>query len=252
MNLSSSFRAVKSIITANSPVLLVGAAVAGVVTTGVLAAKAGYKARGILDEASDGEPETLDLKQKFELTWLCYAAPAVSGVSTIASVAGVHLIHNRRHAALAGLYAMTSTKLDDVREQAEELLGPKKTQQLNDALADKQVERANTDPSQEVTIVEGGSVLCYDEWAGRWFMGSLPILEKAVSDVNLLIAEAGDACLNDFYSSIGLASTEVGATHGWSGKKIEIRVGSTKTPDGGQPALAFTFLEEPKKNLGRR
>lgn len=250
MNLSNTFRGVKSIITANSPILLVGAAVAGVVTTGVLAAKAGYKARGILDEETDGEPETLDFKRKFELTWLCYAAPAVSGISSIASILGVHMIHNKRHAALAGLYAMTTTKLDDLREEAEELLGAKKTQQLNDALAQKHVDRAGSDPTSDVVLVEGQTELCYDEWAGRWFMSSVPQLESAVNVINRQLREAGDACLNDFYDQIGLAPTQMGAEHGWSGKDISIRIGSAKTADG-RPALALWFLEEPKKNLGR-
>lgn len=250
MNLSTTFKAAKSIITANSPVLLVGAAVAGVVTTGVLAAKAGYKARGILDEASDGEPDSLEWRKKFELTWLCYAAPAVSGVSTIASITGVHLIHNKRHAALAGLYAMTSTKLDDYREQAEELLGAKKTQQLNDALAQKQVDRAPLDHIHEVVLVEGASELCYDEWSGRYFMGSVGIIEKAVNEINMALVEAGDACLNDFYAHVGLSPIEMGREYGWSGKKIDVRIGSAKSSDG-RPAISFWFLQEPKANLGR-
>ena len=48
-NISRSMKTVKSVVTANSPVLLLGTAIAGVVTTAVVSARAGYKARGIVD-----------------------------------------------------------------------------------------------------------------------------------------------------------------------------------------------------------
>lgn len=254
MNISSAFRTAKNVITANSPVLLVGTAVAGVITTGVLAAKGGYKARGILDEAQakrDQEENStpLTLQEKVQLTWLCYAAPAVTGASTIASVVGVHTIHTKRHAALAGLYAVTTSKLDDYREKAEELLGPKKTQELNNAIGQKAVDRDPLADNREVIITGEGNELCYDEWAGRWFLGSVPSIERAVAEVNTQLVEDGDASLNDFYDRIGLPPTQMGSSFGWSGTKIGVRFGSTTASDG-RSAVAIWFHEEPKKNMG--
>jgi Family of unknown function (DUF6353) len=276
MNLSSAVRAAKTIITANSPVLLVGAAVAGVVSTGVLAAVGGYKARGIIDEekarrvaspegpfdtfleykkAFDEKAPELTVGEKFKLTWLCYAAPAVTGASTIASVIGVHTIHTKRHAALAGLYAVTQTKLDDYREKAEELLGQKKTQQLNNELAQKSIDGKPVD-NHEVVILEGGTQLCYDDWSGRYFMGSVPIIEKAISEVNLRLVESGECTLNDFYEYAGLSPIPMGMDFGWNGgpkpngtKKVEPRFGTTATPDG-RAAISFWFQQEPRKGLG--
>jgi hypothetical protein len=250
MNLSNAVRTAKSIITANSPVLLVGTAVAGVVTTGVLAAKGGYKARGIIDAATVDKGEELTTQEKVQLTWLCYAVPAVTGVTTIASAIGVHTIHTKRHAALAGLYAVTTTKMDDYREKAEELLGAKKTQQLNDAVAQKDAD-GNPIVNHEVIIVDGGTSLCFDQWSGRYFMGSIPIIEKAISDLNIQLVEAGDACLNDFYDYVGLSPIDMGQEFGWSGEKIEARFGNITASDG-RPAIAFRFHQEPKENLGIR
>lgn len=250
MNLSSVVRTAKSVITANSPVLLVGTAVAGVVATGVLAAKGGYKARGIIDDARADKAEPLTTTEKVQLTWLCYAAPAITGVSTIASVVGVHTIHTKRHAALAGLYAITSTKLDDYREKAEELLGSKKTQELNNAVAQKAVD---DDPIQnhEVIITGGGNELCYDDWSGRYFMGSVAKIESAVNEVNRRLMEDGDVTLNYFYENIGLPSASMGENFGWSGKKIEARFGAVQSSDG-RPAIGVWFQPEPKNNLGVR
>lgn len=250
MNLSKGLNTARSIITANSPVLLVGTAIAGVVTTGVLAAKGGYKARGIIDahEIEGGEP--LTNVEKIQLTWLCYAVPAVTGASTIASVVGVHTIHTKRNAALAGLYAITSGKLDDYKDKAEELLGSKKTQTLNDAIGQKGVDSVPFN-SHEVVVLEGGTELMFDEWSGRYFMGSVPIVEKAVSDVNLMLAEDGDASLNDFYDFVGLSPIPMGVRFGWSGVKISPSFGAVSTNDG-RSAVSFWFHEEPKYDLGKR
>lgn len=84
MNIASYVKTAKSVITANSPVLLVGTTIAGVVTTGVLAAKAGYNARGIVDEAEgkyaalETEKVELTTQEKAQLTWLCYATAGIS------------------------------------------------------------------------------------------------------------------------------------------------------------------------------
>lgn len=253
MNLSKSLNTARTIITANSPVLLVGTAIAGVVTTGVLAARGGYKARGIVDEAEgrykDVLPEaTLSTQEKVQLTWLCYAVPGVTGASTIASVVGVHTIHTKRHAALAGLYAVTSGKLDDYKDKAEELLGTKKTQALNDALGQQSADRHPL-VDHEVIILEGGNELCHDDWSGRWFMGSVPIIEKAIYEVNLQLVESGEASLNDFYDHVGLHPIPMGVNFGWNGAKIEPRFGNI-TASNGKPAISISFRTEPKDNLG--
>ena len=250
MNISSSIKTVKSVITANSPVLLLGTAIAGVVTTGVLSARAGYQARGIVDDATADKGEPLDTVEKVKLTWLCYAVPAVTGASTLASVVGLHTIHTKRANAMAALYAVTSTRLDDVQEKAEELLGAKKTQQLKDDLAQKVLDR---DPIEdhEVLITGNGTELCYDEFSGRYFMGSIAIVENAVNEINRALIDDGGADLNDFYDHLGLKPIQIGTRMGWKGgDKVDVKFGSALTTDG-RPAIAITFRTEPKDNLGR-
>lgn len=253
MNLSSAVRTAKSVITANSPVLLVGTAVAGVVATGVLAAKGGYKARGIIEEAeakrlANTEPP-LEAKDKFQLTWLCYAAPALTGASTIASVVGVHTIHTKRHAALAGLYAVTTSKLDDYREKAEELLGPKKSQELTNAIGQKAMD-GSTFENNEVIITDDGEELCYDEWSGRWFKGSLNKLEAATVEANRILLREGELSINDVYDLLGLPPIVSGANFGWpGGTKLDLKAAGTTAPNG-KPALTFWFQQEPKLGLG--
>lgn len=249
MNISSSIKTVKSVITANSPVLLVGTAIAGVVATGILAAKGGYKARGIIDEATTEKGEPLSTQEAIKLTWLCYAIPAITGASTIISTVGVHTIHTKRHAALAGLYAVTSNKLDDFTEKAEELLGPKKTQALNDGVAQSGLERSDGD-NNEVIITGQGTELCFDDLSGRFFYGSMAVIQNGINEVNRMLIEDGDATLNDYYDFIGLPLIPLGEDMGWSGPKIEGRFGSVVSKDG-RPAISAWFQPAPKPASGR-
>lgn len=252
-NLSRSLKTVKSVITANSPVLLVGATITGVVATGVLAAKAGYKARGIVDEAQvEKGPEPLTTQEKVQLTWLCYAVPAVTGASTIASCLGVHFIHTKRHAALAGLYAISAGKLDDYKDMAEEALTGKKKQEFQDGLAQKSADR---DPliNNEVIITEGGTQLCHDDFSGRWFQSNMNLIDKAVNDANSILIDEGELDLNMFYDRLGLPPLPAGNDFGWSRAKtdrIVVNFGNITTPDG-RPAIDISFRKDPKPESSR-
>lgn len=255
IDLSNTFKTAKSVITANSPVLLVGAAVAGVVTTGYLAAKGGYKARGVLDEAERERAEANlpphTTMEKAQLTWLCYASPAVAGASTIASVLAVHSIHTKRAASMAALYAVSQNKLDDYRLKAEELLGSKKTQQLNDALATNSVQ--DNPPAEDYTdvIITGrGTELMQDGFSKRYFTSSVPEVEVAFAKLGAKIEVDGDASLNDYYDMLGMEPLDdLGLRFGWSGTGPQPRFGSTNTPDG-RAAVVVMFHKEPKDNLG--
>jgi hypothetical protein len=270
MNIASYVKTAQSVITANSPVLLLGTTIAGVVTTGVLSAKAGYKARGIIDEermnrVNSPEPpfdlfteyyETylaqapeLTIQEKAQLTWLTYATAGISGAGTVAAAVGTHTVHTKRANAMAALYAVTSNKLDDMTEKAEELLGPKKTQQLQNEVAQKSIDRRPPFEDSEVMVTDGGLELCYDDWSGRYFMSTMPKLEAAINDVNRLLIDHGDASLNDWYDFIGLPDIQSGVDFGWSGKKIEGKFGAVTAIDG-RPAISVWFHTAPKAGLG--
>jgi hypothetical protein len=255
MNISSAIKTAKTVITANSPVLLVGTAIAGVVTTGVLAAKAGYKARGIIDEAvSDREAEGLEpveltLQEKASLTWLCYASPVLTGASTIAAVVGVHTIHTKRHTAMAGLYAITSTKLDDYQEKAEELLGPKKSQVLRDDVAQKAVDRHPIN-EEDIILTGKGTEIMIDEWTGRSYYGSVAVVESAINEINRRLIDNDDVDLNDYYELLGLPEVKSGDDFGWSGSKISAKFGGVVLADG-RSAISTYFHQAPKRGLDR-
>jgi len=271
MNLTSAVKTAKSVITANSPVLLLGTTIAGVVTTGVLAAKAGWNARGIVDaetvrreterttgihfenyedyrDQMDNLPE-LSLQEKAQLTWKQFTFPAISAAGSIASAVGTHVVHTKRANAMAMLYAATTNKLDDYTAKAEELLGPKKTQQLQNEVAQSDVDREPFE-TNEVMMTDEGTELCRDEWSKRWFMSSMQKLESAVNELNRLLIDDGNASLNQFYDLVGLDLIPMGESFGWSGPdKVNARFGAVTSPDG-RPAITISFHKAPKESMG--
>lgn len=251
LNITSHIKTVKHLVTANSPALLVGTAIVGVITTGVLAAKGGYKARGLVDEAEEAKGEALNVQEKFHLTWLCYAVPAVTGASAIAATVGVHTIHTKRHAALTGLYAVASNRFDEYTEQAETALGAKKSQTMNNEVAQKHVDGRPVESHGVVMVDSAGTELCFDDWTGRYFMGSMALIDNAFHELNLTLLESGDASLNDFYDHLGLDPIPFGDDFGWSGEKVNGRFGSVIASDG-RPAISVWFHKNPQPGKGRK
>jgi hypothetical protein len=269
LNLSQGFNTARNLVVSNSPELLVGTAIVGMITTGILAAKGGYKARGIVDaerakrradlDYDSGETireyqelmaagADLSFSEKTKLTWLCYAVPAVTGATSIASVIGVHTIHTKRHAALAGLYAVTATKLNDVQTKAEDMLGAKKAQALKNAVGQASADR-HPIVDHEVIITGEPTQLMYEEYSGRWFMGSVPLVERAVAEVNLALAENQNVPLNDYFDHLGLKPVPFGHEWGWSGARISPSFGAVTTSDG-RSATSVYFHDSPKLYRG--
>ena len=98
----------------NSPTILTGLAVAGVVTTVVMAVKATPKALEILDQERVMREdyserwlvpvEKITKKDIVKLTWKCYLPSFLMGGATIAAIIAANSINLRRNAALSGLY----------------------------------------------------------------------------------------------------------------------------------------------------
>lgn len=92
------------------------------------------------------------------------------------------------------------------------------------------------------------TVLCHDEFSGRFFMGTIAEIEAAAVEVNSLIMTDGSASLNDFYSSLEIAAIPIGDQMGWSGSKVAVRYGALVTADH-RPAVSFFFNEVPRNNF---
>ena len=129
-NIQSATRSVSTLIAKNSPTILTGLSVTGLISTAILAVEATPKAVQILEhkyredesinESMEDEKgtysfavavEPLTKLEVIKLTWKCYIPAAVIGAVTIGCIVSANTINLRRNAALAGLYSLSDTCL---------------------------------------------------------------------------------------------------------------------------------------------
>lgn len=251
MNLSRALKQAEKFTVDNSPMILTAVGVVGTVATAVLTGKAVLKADKIvkLEEANRANKAQLDgsliqqeltNKEKFKLTWVCYAPPIGMGVATIACIIGANRIESKRAAALAAAYAISEKSLTEYKDKVVDHIGKNKEQKIRDEIAQEHVTR-NPPSKNEIFITGGGDVLCYDKYTGRYFMSSVDALKKAENEVNFYVLHNDYATLNDFYRYVGLDPVPVGEEVGWVCDLNFELIFSTTISDNDKPCIVIEY-----------
>ena len=119
----------------NSPEILKGIGIAGMITTTVIAVKATPKANRIMhDLKREYKNEKVPAMQIIKEVGPCYTQTIIMGTCACACILGATSINTRRNAALATAYKLSETAFSDYREKVIETLGEKKddvTKQLS-------------------------------------------------------------------------------------------------------------------------
>ena len=242
----------------NSPAILSGLAVAGVVTTGYLSCTASFKAAKMIAQSEavrdmeglDPEEEPLTLKNKIKLVWPAYIPAAAMGALTIAAIVTSQSISARRQAAVVSLYTITDKAYAEYRDKVIEKIGEKQELSIRDDISKDRLIKDDV-VNKEVIITGNGDQLCYDELSGRVFMSNADKLLKAQNDLNNAIIRNEYASQNDWYGLIGLDPLVYGDELGWNhGNMIEIHFSSHLLPDN-RPCLSVKYKTEPLHNYYR-
>lgn len=232
----------------NSPHILTGLAVAGVVSTAVLTARAAHEGALIINkEETRGQfLERKSFKERFLLTWDLYIPPVLVGGVTIACVICANSISTKRNTALMAAYSLSEYSFKEFREKAAEVVGKNKVDKIHDEV---QQDRVTATEGSEVVILSTGNVLCFDALTGRYFESNVEALRKAQNDINLQCINSMYASQNDFYRKIGLPPVEIGEELGWTtDNEMEIQFTSVLTPDN-KPCLALNYYSQPIRNF---
>lgn len=207
----------RNFVITKSPIILAAIGVGGVVTTGVMAYRAGIKAEQIqhdlIDDTFQTEARYPTTEEIVKATWKVWIPPVVSGALTIGAIIGSTAISEKRRAALAGLYAVSEAALKEYQEKTEEVVGKKKEQEIRDRVNESKA--VDADPPWEVA--PSGVVWVLDRWTGREFQSTVERIRSAANELNSRILN-GDLCAsyNDFYEEIGLKGCEMGTECGWN------------------------------------
>lgn len=234
----------------NSPAILTGIAVTGVVTTMILTGRATLKAAEIIDqiESKEGTAETARkrFQERSKVVWKLYIPAVVTGGLTVAAIVGANRIGTRRTAAIAAAYSITERAFENYRDKIVEKIGPKKEQAARDEIAQEHI---SANPlGGKALIIAKGDVLCYEAFTGRYFMSDIEELRRAQNDINERILADGYASMSDFYDLIGLPHTTGSDLFGWVVHRgVDLRF-SAVLGENNVPCISFDYKHAPTRD----
>lgn len=242
----------KHFITHYSSEILVATGIVGMLTTTVIAVRATPKALRLIEEAKEEKGEELTKLETVKAAAKVYIAPTITAVTSTACIIGASKINRRRNAALATAYAISEAALNEYKEKVITAIGEKKEQEIQDAIAKDDIDRAPVH-TKEVFITDKGNTLCYDVMSGRYFRSSMEALKSAICDLNFQMMDDVWVSLNDFYDTIGLKNTQNGDLLGWSvtDGKIQPQF-SSQLSERGEPCLVLKYNIAPSYNYRSR
>jgi hypothetical protein len=230
----------------NSPVLLAGVGIVGVVATAVLASRATLKTATLLAETEENlaevETEGKDAKEieksvfsaqvRTAITIAKFYAPAVvMGTATVIAFASSVKILRGRNAAISAAFAATNASYSRYRERVIADQGEGKDREYMYGGEEVEIveEGPNGPETKTVTAVDledirngkNGSpyVKVFDEW-NRNFNRNIPqrnsdFLANQMMWANDMLLSKGHVLLNDVYELLGFEKTAAGMRVGW-------------------------------------
>lgn len=248
--MSDIIKAGRKFLARNSHTILTGTAVVGVIGTAVVASRDTIQANDRLLEYRielDGKP--YDKKELVKRIAPCYIPTALTIGATITAVIGAHQTATHKILAYSSAYTMAQEAASIYRDKVHEIVGEKKAQEIEAAVAKEQVAKSKDDMT--AVVIGDGNVLCMDGFSGRYFPSTLEKIRKAQNDVNYKMNAEMYASLNDFYEALNLPYIACGDDLGWSNEHpIELSFSTTLTQDS-KPALVVNFRESPMADYRR-
>lgn len=198
----------------NTPSILSGLAVVGLIETGVLAYKAGAKGSKIMEEKKhdlhyvkpgDKAAKRAVIGETIKEMTPVVAPPVLMGVATGACIIGSNQVSNRRIAAISAAYSLTETALKEYKEKTVETIGEKKAQQIRESIAKDKVKKNLPEKNQQQIgmIPNNGMVLCMDSFSQRPFYSNAQTIGKAINILSARARSELTVSLNDLYDEIG-------------------------------------------------
>lgn len=230
----------------NSPAILMGLSIAGIITTTYLTHKAAQKALVTIQEntAVNGEPTP---REKLDMSWKFYIPPVLSCGATLAFVIAGNSVHAKRQAALITAVTLGETAISEYREKMVETLGKNKERKARDEIVQKKVSLAEADGKFDGLVLRADSQDQYvwDVFSGRTLVSSIEKLNKAANEVARDCINHDYVTLNQFYTAIGLETIPVGETLGWTNTDpLEVDLTSAVVRDG-KGLIAIDFVNQP-------
>lgn len=253
----------KRIANDNQREIMLGGAIAGVVITVVTSWRAGIKADKIIqrhrtlvdklndldisDEEKDAKRKEITLETVKDMVPVV-VPPMLSATGTIISVVSGYKVASKQIATLSALYSMSEKALYEYADKTKVIAGPKKTQEIEEAVAKDKVE--SNPPQERNTIINTGrgNVLFLDPVSGRYFYSKPEDVKRAVNAVNNETNVDGFFVkLNNFYNELGIPPIDLGEMVGFqAGNLIDIeRIFTVILDESDNPVYILNYEVKP-------
>lgn len=241
----------------NSPAILTGVAIAGTVSTSVLAVKATPQAMERIQKAEEKKYEALTEEEKLpgssrlsawetiKVTYPVYIPAAGVAVMTITCILGAHSINSKRTAALIGGLTLTETAFREYQEKVQTTIGESKERKIRDEIVQEKMRRTPPDYHNQMVVLNGTEQWCYDVPSGRYFKSDYETIRKAANDINHEALHNMWATQSQFYDLIGLRPNGMSDELGWASDKLLDVHFVSHLGDDGIPAIGINYFTIP-------
>lgn len=236
-----------------SPEICIGLGIVGMVGAIIFTGKATIKAKEAVDERKkELEVDELPAKEVVKTTWKYYIPTAISMTSSIALIIMADRVHNKRNAALAVAYSGLETTLASYKDKIKEVVGDKKANEIDGAVAQERIDKAPPVEEREVLKVYPkytGQYRYYDPF-GMMFYTDRAKMDAFQDALNLKIQEECYISVNEYYDTLGaVVHSDLFNVLGWnqSNKKIDrvIFEYSPITDQDGETCTVMSFAKPP-------
>ena len=251
---------VAKFISKNSPTILVGAGICGMVGSIIFAVKGVPKARILMIEkrteiADSGKVDRPEVeKLKIYASAIPAYIPSIAlGSFSIFCFLFANKIQLDRQAALFGAYSFVDKTLTAYKEELAEKMDPKKLMEIEEGVARRRLASASKEGSDEIYIVNDDEQLFMDCVTGQVFKSTVQNVREAEYQVNKELGAniGGVVDQNFFMDCLGLPNTKAGEILGWdilrtSGDHMGIRFVNGNLKNG-TPCWVLEYDVEPLK-----
>jgi hypothetical protein len=257
MQIASIARNVGKTLHDNSPAILTGLAVTGVVSTAYLAVRGGMQAQEIIRVEDELRKNTLleaeyvgvPLKDQLKLTWQLYIPALVIGGATVGCIIGANTISSKRQAVGIAAYSLLERGAREYKDKVVETIGHVKEEGIRSEVAKERIEKIAAE-GNDVIVYGSGKLRCFESFTGRQFMSDKVTIEKAVNELNKQMLANDYASLNDLNSLLNIPRVPMGDDFGWKADRlVEVKWSATLVED--EPCLVLDYNYVPIPGYSR-
>lgn len=240
----------------NSPGVLTGVGIAGMITATILAVRATPKAMRLIDrerdrrekESGNGAVDPMTNIEVVKIAWKPYVPSVVTCAVSVGCLIGACSVSGKRNAALATAYQLSESAFKTYREKVVETIGEKKEGQVRDEVVKDQMQEAYKNPGA-IIITGGGDTQCYDCLSKQKFTSSIETIRKIQNDFNFLINSRMYMSVDEFYDMLDLGHLPggVGEELGWSQNRGLMDIRFVPVLIEGIPCVGVDFSNEPPR-----